>query len=232
MEIADTLMWTGRVQGVVVSKPHYADDLWMVGFLVCTFVLAAVLSDRKQYFAHLLREFFLPRERPVEGTRTTNVVYMRVGLYLVALFSVSLLLAICASNRSWVSLEQGRLWLCAGGAVAVFYLLKLLFFAATNRIFFDYSTTTAWEQSYAGWTLLSAIPLYLLCAVSLFSDFSAHAIFLLLSLGIGVMEICLFYKAFHIFSAKKYGILQIFVYLCALELMPLLVAGRALVLFV
>ena len=231
IEIADTLTWVGRVQGIVASRPHYTDDLWMVGFMTCTFILAVVLSDRKRYFAHLLREFFLPRERATEGTRTTNVVYMRVGLYFVALSSVSLLLTICASSLSRASLGQGKLWLWTSGATTAFYLLKLLLFAVTNRIFFDHPTTTAWEQNYAGWTILSAIPLYLLCTISLFFNLSDHDILLLLCIGIGLMEICLFYKAFHIFSAKKYGILQIFVYLCSLELMPLLVAGKALVLF-
>ena len=125
-----------------------------------------------------------------------------------------------------------NLWLWAGGGVAVFYLLKLLLFAATNRIFFDYSTTATWEQSYAGWTILSAIPLYLLCGTSLFFNLSSHTILLLLGIVGGLLEICLFYKAFHIFSSKKHGILQIFVYLCTLELMPLLVAAKALVLFV
>ena len=232
MEIADTLVWAERVQGIVASRPHYADDLWMVGLLVSTFVLATVLSDRKRYFAHLLREFFLPRERAVEGTRTTSVVYMRAGLYLVALSSLSLLFAVCASNLSEVTQGHAALWLWAGGGVAAFYLLKLLLFAATNRIFFDYSTTATWEQSYAGWTILAAIPLYLLCVVSLFFNLSSHAILLLLGIVGGLLEICLFYKAFHIFSAKKHGILQIFVYLCTLELIPLLVAVKALVLFV
>ena len=224
MEIADTLVWAERVQGIIAPKPHYADDLWMVGLLVCTFVLAAVLSDRKHYFAHLLREFFLPRERSVEGTRTTNVVYMRAGLYLVSLSSLSLLLSVCASSVSEVAQGHATLWLWAGGGVAVFYLLKLLLFAD--------STTATWEQSYAGWTILSAIPLYLLCGTSLFFNLSSHAILLLIGIVGGMLEICLFYKAFHIFSAKKHGILQIFVYLCTLELMPLLVAAKALVLFV
>ena len=39
----------------------------------------------------------------------------------------------------------------------------------------------------------------------------------------------LFFKAFHIFLAKKYGGLQLFVYLCTLELIPLLLVGKALV---
>ena len=232
MEIADTLVWAERVQGIIASKPHYTDDLWMVGLLACTFVLAAVFSDRKRYFAHLLREFFLPRERAVEGTRTTSVVYMRAGLYLVAFSSLSLLLSICASSLSEVAQGHAALWLWAGGGVAAFYLLKLLLFAATNRIFFDYSTTATWEQNYAGWTILSAIPLYLLCGVALFFNLPSHTILLLLGIVGGLLEICLFYKAFHIFSAKKHGILQIFVYLCTLELMPLLAAAKALVLFV
>ena len=221
---------TEHIQAIPTSSPHYSNELWVVGVLVCTFILGAVFSDRKHYYAHLLRDFFLPRERAVEGTRTTTVVYMRMGMYLVGLFSVSLLLAMAFEN-SIVMMGDFYLWTLIGGIVALCYLLKVLIFATTNRIFFDPTTVALWENSYAVWTVLSSFPLYLLCLCVLFFNVSSQFILLLLGTGIVMLEICLLYKAFHVFSSKKYGILQIFVYLCSLELMPLLVAGKALVLF-
>ena len=220
-----------KVQAIPASQPHYANELWMVGILACAFVLGAVFSDRKRYYARLLRDFFLPRERAVEGTRTSTVAYMRMGMYLVGLSSISLLVAM-ALDGSFVMVGHGGLWALVGGVVALFYLLRVLLFAATNRIFFDSSTTALWEYSYAAWTILSSVPLYLLCVLVLFFNVSSRFIFLLLGIEVVILEICLLYKAFHIFSSKKYGILQIFVYLCTLELMPLLMAGKALVLFV
>ena len=219
-------------QGVPVSQPYYADDFLVCGFLLCTFIMATVLSDRKHYFVRLLKAFFLPRESSMEGVRTTNISHSRVSMYVVSLSSVALLLTTAVASAPSGTMNYGLLWLLFVASVALFYLLRLGVFALTNRIFFDSATTAAWEQAYACWTLLSCIPFYLSAVATIFFNLSSHVVLLLLTICVILLQICLLYKAFHIFSAKKYGILQIFVYLCTLELMPLLVAGKALVLFV
>lgn len=227
----DTLL-SEVVEAIPALQPHYANDIWVCCILVCSFILAAVLSDRKHYLSRLLKDFFLPRENTIEGVRTTNIVYLRISMYLIGFVSIGLLLTIYAADTPWATRWSGTLWLITGAATALFYLLRIVLFALTDRIFFDFATTTAWEQGYACWTILSAIPLYLMTVAAIFFNLSGRAILWMLTIGLILLEMCLLYKAFHIFSAKKYGILQIFVYLCTLELMPLLVAGKALVLFV
>ena len=229
MSIAHTIL---QIQAIPISQPHYANDLWVCGILACTFCMAAVLSDRKHYLTHLLKGFFLPRENAIEGVRTSNIVYLRISMYVVSLASAALLLALYISGKAPTTMEDGLLWLTAGIGAGLFYLLRIGLFAITNRIFFDSATTKAWEQSYASWSILSSIPLYLVAVIAIFTNLSPQVILLLLTVCLAALEMCLLYKAFHIFSVKKYGILKIFVYLCALELMPLLVAGKALVLFV
>ena len=229
MSISNTIL---QIQAIPISQPHYANDLWVCGILACTFCMAAVLSDRKHYLTHLLKGFFLPRENAIEGVRTSNIVYLRISMYLVSLASASLLLALYVSGKTPTAMDAGMLWLTAGIGTGLFYLLRIGLFAMTNRIFFDPATTKTWEQNYASWTILSSIPLFLMAVAAIFFNFTPKAIFLLLVIGGSALEMCLLYKAFHIFSVKKYGILQIFVYLCTLELMPLLVAAKALVLFV
>jgi hypothetical protein len=227
----DTLL-SEVVEAIPTPLPHHANDFMVCGILVCTFILAIVFSDRKRYLSQLLRGFFLPRENAIEGVRTTSIVYLRISMYIVGLASTALLLVIFAAGGPLSEIGDGMLWLSASAVIAVFYLLKILLFAATNRIFFDSTTISTWEHGYACWTILSGIPLYLLAVAAIFFNLPSHMILPLLSICIFLLEICLLYKAFHIFSSKKYGILQIFVYLCTLELMPLFVAGKALVLFV
>ena len=220
-----------QIQAIPIPPPHYTNDFMVCGILICTFILATVLSDRKHYFSQQLKNFFLPRENSIEGVRTTSIVYLRISMYIVSLFSTTLFLVTFAANKPLGTMEYVTLWITASAAITLFYILRILIFAATNRIFFDSSTTTMWEQSYACWTILSSIPLYLLSVIAVFFNLPSNTVLLMFTIGIGLLEMCLLYKAFHIFSAKKYGILQIFVYLCSLELMPLLVAGKALVLF-
>ena len=223
---------TEQVQAISASQPHYTNNLLACGILACTFLLTIILSDRKRYLSLLLKEFFLPRGNTIEGVRTTSIIYSRIFMYVIGLASTALLLALYASEKSMSTAGYGMLWIFSGAVILLFYLLKILLFAITNRIFFDSTTTKTWEQGYACWSILSGIPLYLLAIISVFFNLPSQAILSFLTILIALLEMCLLYKAFHIFSTKKYGILQIFIYLCTLELMPLLVAAKALVLFV
>ena len=205
----------------------------MVGILiVCGLILAAVMADRKGFLPRLLKGFFLPRENAVENIRTTNVIYMRMGMHIVTFASAGILLTAYASGNIPDVPHNSLLWLLATAATLSFHLLRSVLFILTNCIFLNRSTQVAWEQSYTNWAILSAVPLYLTALATIFFDLAPPTTLWLLGTTVAVLEICLAYKAFHIFSGKKYGILQLFVYLCTLELTPLLLAGKALVLFV
>ena len=229
---ADTIVLAERIQGIPALQPFYSDDLMIGGLIVCGLILAIVLSDRKFFLPRLFKAFFLPRENSLESMRTTNVAYMRLGMYLVAASSFGLLLTTFAAKSSW-SIDDTRLcWAFATAFVALFHLTRVLLFTITNHIFLDKATHTAWERSYANWAILSSIPLYLLAVIIVFFSLTPPTILWLLGGCTILLESCLAYKAFHIFSGKKYGVLQLFMYLCALELIPLLIAGKALVFFV
>ena len=230
--ISDTITLTERIQAVPVARPLYADDIMVGGLIVCGLVLAAVMADRKGFLPRLLKGFFLPRENAVENVRTTNVLYMRIGMYIVTFASAGLLLTIYTMGKSIGISNDGVLWLLSTAAVVLFHLLRVLLFVLTDRIFLDSFTLSAWEHSYSNWAILAGIPLYILAVMAIFFNLAPSTVLWLLGATFILIEICLLYKAFHIFSGKKYGILQLFVYLCTLELIPLLVAAKALVLFV
>lgn len=232
MSIADTSISTDCIQGIPALQPFYADDLMVSGIIICGLILAIILSDRKRFLPRLFKGFFLPRENGFEVMNTTSIAYMRMGMYVVTGASLGLLLAAYATKQ--VEATHGFLlpWLLATGCAVLFHLSRLLLFVLTDRIFFDKDTHTTWEHSYANWTILSGIPLYLLAVAVIFFNPAPSCIIGFLAACVVLLELCLVYKAFHIFSGKKYGILQIFMYLCALELIPLLMAGKALVFFI
>lgn len=232
MNAVDSIALTERVQSIPAAQPFYTDDLMVSGIIVCGLILAMVMSDRKHFLSQLLKGFFLPRESAIENLRTTNVTYMRMGMYTVTFFSVGLLLAMLASEKSIDITDTYMMWLLGATASALFHLVRVLLFAMTDAIFLDKPTRLAWERNYANWAILSGIPLYLLTIIAVFFDLPPDTILTLLGTCIATLELCLLHKAFHIFSGKKYGFLQLFLYLCTLELIPLLIGGKTLVLLV
>lgn len=221
--------WVEQVQEDFASMPLYTND-WLVGGLIIGFfVLSAVLSDKNAFLGNMLKAFFLPHESSIEGSRVTSIFYMRVSMLLFSLLMLSLLLFLAVPETCFAVLGRGRLWLILSGGVLVSYLLKQLLFAFVNWVFYDRQRIGAWMGSYASWIILMGIPLFLLAVIAVFANFSSQNVLLMLTIGVIIFEMCLFFKSFYIFSSKKYGILQLFVYLCTLELIPLLLVGKLLV---
>ena len=229
----DTLtQWTERIQGIPGIEPLYANDCFVSVLLVCFFVIAAILSSGENILSTTIDSFFRPHEEAKEGVRTTSAQYQRIGMMGVSFLTTALFMTVLLIRRGSLpeAPESHMLPILFGGAI-VGYLLKQGLFGAVNWVFFDHSQTVAWRQSYASWMILSGVPMFVLSMMSVFFELSQRGLTILLVLYIIAMEICLFFKAFHIFYVKRYGSLLLIVYLCTLELMPLLLAGKALVLY-
>lgn len=222
-QVCEGTAWT---QGIPVEMPLYADDTVIGILLACLFIIVAVLSDKKGFLSDVFNNFFLLRSQQEEGTSTVSAFYMRLALLAVSFALISLLMALYMAGP--VGLFQWRPLLLFFVLCAVGFGIKLLVFRAVNWVFFDSSRIAIWQRDYISWGVLSALPLYLLTLLAVFANWNSHKVMVLLLAWVILAEIALFVKAFHIFSVKKYGSLQLFVYLCALELIPLLIAGKAL----
>lgn len=227
-----TAQWAGLVHGIPVRQPLYANDFLLGILLLCTLILAAILSDRKGFLGQLTSNFFRPRNNDTDNVRTTGVLYRRTGMLFVTFASLGLLLSVYAIEKSQSTMGYASSWGMVVVASILFFLAKHLIFIAVDHIFFDSSMASSWEHSYRNWLVIAGIPMYLLGAITILGDLSPRVALPLLLACTILLEFCLIYKALFIFLQKKYGILQLFVYLCTLELMPLLIAGKALVSFV
>lgn len=224
--------WTERIQGIPVMEPLYSNDCFVSVLLVCFFVIAAIMASGENILSTTFNGFLHPHEEGKEGVRTVSAQYQRIGLLGISFLSMALFMTAYIMRRGSLAEMSGNILLpISFGACIVIYLLKLGVFSAVNWVFFDSSQSVAWRQSYTNCMLLSGLPAFVLSALSVFLELSQTGQTILLLLYIVFVEICLFFKAFHIFYAKRYGILLLIVYLCTLELMPLLLAGKALVLY-
>ena len=227
----DTItQWTAGIEGIPAAEALYTNDLFVCILLAGFLLVSAMLASNENILSNILGNFFSPREHT--GTKTTSALYLKLGMYGVCFMSTALFLTAYLVRQNNMDIAQGNHMLpLLLGVTTVGYLLKLGLFKMVNWVFFDKAQTLAWEQSYADWTILSGCIMYAISLLAVLLDFSPH-ILIILAIAYAIsMEICLFFKAFHIFYIKKYGILQLIVYLCTLELMPLLLAGKALVLY-
>ena len=227
----DTIIqWTAGIEGIPATGALYANDLFVCILLAGFFLIAAMLASNENILDNILGNFFSPREHT--GTKTTSALYLRLGMYGVCFMSTALFLTAYLVRQSSLDVGQENYMLpLLLGLTTAGYLLKLGLFKVVNWVFFDKAQTLAWKQSYADWTILSGSIMYVISLLAVLLDFSAHTLTIFAVAYVILIEICLFFKAFHIFYIKKYGVLQLIVYLCTLELIPLLLAGKVLVLY-
>ena len=221
-----------RVQGVPNDIPHYADNSLVMILLSSFFILSAVFADKDGFINDILKGFFLPRESSENLPNTMRRLYMRIGMLLVSFISGALLLSIYVSQTIVVTLPYSKLIGLFFISLIALYTVKQGLFRLVNWIFFVRQQTILWHNCYSNWVALSGIPLYLSALLAVFGDWDANIIARTVLIVLILVEIGLFFRAFHIFLAKRYGSLQLFIYLCTLEIMPLLFIGKALILCV
>ena len=221
-----------RIQGVPNDIPLYADNSLVMILLASFFVLSAVLADKDGFISDILKGFFLPRESSENLPNTMRRLYMRIGMLLVSFISGALLLSVYVSQMTEVTLPNSKLIGLFFISLIALYTIKQGLFWIVNWIFFDRQQTLLWHSCYSNWAALSGIPLYICTLFAVFGDWNANFIAWTVLTVLFLVEIGLFFRAFHIFLAKRYGSLQLFVYLCTLEVMPLLFIGKALILCV
>ena len=226
------LEWAGRVHGIPVDASLYNDDCLIVILLACFLVLSAVLADDEDFLGDRLKSFFIPRAGTHKISYRLRSVYMRVGMLAVSFISLALLLSVYISRVTDVVVPNLKMIFLSMLLLIGLYVVKQAVFWLVNWTFFGSQHAVLWHSSYSNWLVLLGIPFYLCALLSVFMDWSANVVVGIVVILFVLAESALFFRAFHIFFGKKYGVLQLFVYLCTLELMPLLFIGKALVLYV
>lgn len=208
------------------------DDLFIGILLACFLAITILLADSSSYLPQLVHDYSIGHAKSSsDEVHTSRSFYMRMLLFAQAFVSYAMTVVVYA-QASGFAMERADavkylLWGMAG--VVAWLLIRLLLFAVVNGVLFHRLQTQAWTQVFADVFLFGGLFFFVLNVLGIFIQLSAQIILVIAICLLAVMEIGLAFKAFHIFFVKKYGGLQLFVYLCALEWIPLLVAGRFLI---
>ena len=245
-DMPQEVLFVGNVDlsGVVLHQPQgvqgrcraerVGDNDVVVGlFLLMFCIVAYVIGNSKYFFAHRLREFFSRRRAYTGGDAEVLRSEVRNTVLLTTVSCLSLAVMFC--NRLVINgtdaffSEAGDLFLFLGVSFAVIVLLlllKVLSYVAVNGVFFRRDANAKWLSSFFLLCSVTSLFLFPLSLVEVYSEVDKTIVTYCL-LGILVLcEICLFYRLYVNFCAKKEGFLLIFLYFCNVEVLPLLVIVR------
>lgn len=201
---------------------------WAVGLCVLMgLVLVVALWRGRRYLAYRLRGLFTTERRFARTGDFTaaRTIPLLVGLLLVGSVAAALLFV---EQFPFVggAMERWRLCLLCVGLVAVGMCAKLAVYGLVGWTFLEKSMRRRWLGAYLLLTACMAVPMYVVCVANLRgliggAETSVCLLFLLI-----LYEIMLFYRLQSNFPRQFGTQVLAFLYLCTLEIGPLLAAGR------
>ena len=207
------------------------DDLMTSLLLACLLLgCLAFIQSRDFIIRQIKYIFYAPNYgTSVVGETATEVRFqLFLCLQTCLLFSILFFSYIHARYGDTFIFDQYIIISIGTGVFIAYFLLKGLLYQAVNWPFFDKRNNVIWIKSYL--FIVSSEGVLLLPIVMLHTYFklSAESCLTYTVVVIILAKLLSFYKQFVLFFRQKTGFLQIFLYFCALEIVPLCALLRTL----
>lgn len=223
------------VAGDPIPYTLRGDNIVTLILLVCFLVGLISFSKSWRFIARQTKLFFhTPVSRTSQADSETSVE-LRFQCFL--LLQTGLLLALMqffyaqqTIGNTFILSSQYQLIEIFFGMNIAYFILKGLLYHTANCVFFNFRDSVKWLKSLLFITGLEGVALMPGVLLQVYFNLSmknvvAYFLFILI-----LVKILTFYKSYQIFFRRKPAFLQIILYFCALEVVPLAALGGTLVL--
>lgn len=209
------------------------DDIVVGALLIALCILIYCFNKTKQQLKQQTKDFFFatrehkslfPVETSIENyTRKITIILLSL-LGGLAIFAY----AQHTFNFFFVQLSPHMMMGLYVVSLLAMFAVKRIMSSLVNWIFFPKSQQKTWNDACAYLNYVEVLLFFPLLIIYIFfiAPFEKTVtLFLFILLSI---KFLLTFKAYNIFFSKSYGVLHLFAYLCALEIMPLLALWKLL----
>ena len=210
------------------------NDNVITGLLLGCFMLALLSFPHTGSF--LIRQlknfFFAPKIGTTTFRETTGEIHFQSFLILQTCLLLSLLVFLYSQERiadTYVLSSQYQLLGIYFGCVLGYFLLKMLLYGGINKIFFDKKKNLQWMQLQFFIFSMLGVLLFPWVLLEVYFGMALQKTMIIAMIVIFLVKMLTFYKCFDIFFKGTGVFLQIILYFCALEIIPLLSLGATMV---
>ena len=202
------------------------DDV-ITSLLLVFFVLAVIsYSTIRGFFTRQVKNFFsMPREGATTMTETATEA--RFQVYIV--FLTSLLFStlyyfysLHYKGDAYVLSSQYYLILIFWAIFLLYFLVKMGLYTLVNNVFFDGKRNLQWIKSLLFVVAVEGLISFPAIVMGPYFDMSIGKVEIYFAIVLIFVKLMTFYKCYIIFFRQNVVSLQIILYLCALEIVPLL----------
>lgn len=213
--------------GVLGDPAPYSvsNDNTVAGTLLVCFALAMIAASMSSNF--IVRQIKSLFHMPHRRTMVSETAYeVRFQLFLVLqtalLFSITYYLYTRSLTGGAYILDSQLA--IVGIYLAVFlcyFLIKYLLYSLVNWVYFDRKSNSQWTRLCLFLTSAEGVLTFPVVLLLIYFHLSVHYTLIYVVSVIAIIKILTFYQGFVIFFRRTAASLQIILYFCALELMPL-----------
>lgn len=202
-------------------------DNMITALLLCCFILMFVAFSKSRWFIMRQAKHFFrtPRRGTTAMTETANE--FRFQFFLVA--QTCLLLSLVAffyaqeyNSDTFLVSSQYQLIAMFFGVLAGYFVVKSLLYSIVNWVFFSWRQNEQWMKSFLFVTSVEGVVMFPVVVSQAYFGLSVKSTILYVAIVVLLSRLLSLYKCFLIFFRQKGIYMQIILYFCALEIMPLL----------
>ena len=226
----DTLLHpelTGGRFGVAGDPVPYTvrgDDAITSMLLVCFLAAVVVFAHSRQFILHQLKDFFYIRHGEHSSSETPATRFL---VFLNLLTSLLLAITYYFYITSYVAdtfvLDTPyELIAIFFGLFVAYFFCKAIVFQLVNAVFFESKKNIQWLGAFIFITALEGIALFPVVILQVYFNLPMQSVVYYFIFILVLAKILTFYKSWLIFFRQIDVFLQIILYFCALEIIPML----------
>ena len=218
---------TFNVAGTPRPYAVSSDNVLTASLILCFVVFVVALSHQGWLLARQAKDLLNTHHNSTDDVPLTHLGFhlfmMLVCCHLLAI--ASYIFATKLLHYDFRLEPQSLVVAVFLGLFLAYFLLKWMAYSIVNGVFFGKRARQQWMLSFLLLVALEAVLLFPLILLLVYFDINAEKALFALAFIVFLNKILTFYKAWSIFFREKTLSLQIFLYFCTLEIMPMLAMG-------
>ena len=221
------------VAGEPISYRIHNDDI-ITSLLLVLFIMAVIaFSNTRQFVVRQTKNFFnIHREGLTEITETAVEIRFQAFLAFLNCLLVALLFyfyTLYVIGDTFVLASQYTLIAIFLAISSVYFLFKVMLYTLVNGVFFDGKKNRQWIKSYLYIYSVEGALLFPIVILWAYFDLSIQSAAIYVVIVLIIVKILVLFKCFLIFFRQSVVKLQIILYFCTLEIIPMFFLWEAMV---
>ena len=205
----------------------FQNDSFVTGILIICFLLITfVLSRISDFLLRQAKHFFSTQKSEQTLTETGSEIKFQFLFLFITCLLYALLYFFYTTHfiaNTFIFSSEYILLVIFSGAIISYMVIRMLLYTIVNNTFFTNKKNLQLQESLLLITSLEGVALFPLVLLMAYFQYSLQNAIIYTVTILIFAKILTFYKSYTIFFNQKGGFLQIFLYFCALEMIPLIV---------